>query len=77
MSDYTVPTVSPNSDIKLWEVDVSPSVFSSCLQSVKNACSVDCIPALVYNCCTTLLSPLDSFLFYIFIITCVWPVAWK
>ena len=47
MSDYTVPTASPDSDIKLSEVDVSPSVVSSCLQFVKNTCSVDCIPAFV------------------------------
>ena len=77
MSDYTVPTVSPDSDIKLLEVAVSPSVVSSCLQSVKNTCSLDCISAIVYKCCTSLLSPLVSFLFYIIINTCVWPVAWK
>ena len=35
VSDYTVPTVSPDSDIKVSEADVSLSVFSSCLQSVK------------------------------------------
>ena len=56
MSDYTVPTVSPDSDIKLSEVAVSPSVVSSCLQSVKNTCSLDCIPAIVYKSCTSLLS---------------------
>ena len=77
MSDYTVPTVSLDSDIKLSEVDVSPSVVSSCLQSVKKACSGDRIPAFVYKCCTSLLSPPVSFLFYIIINTCVWPVAWK
>ena len=77
MSDYTVPTASPDSDIKLSEVDVSPSVVSSCLQFVKNSCSVDCIPAFVYKCCTSLLSPLVNFLFYIIINTCVWPGAWK
>ena len=32
VSDYTVPNVSPDSDIKLSEVDVCPSVVSSGLQ---------------------------------------------
>ena len=78
MFDYTVPIVSLDSDIKLSEVDVSPSVVSSCLQSVENTCSLDCIPTFDYNCSTSLLSPLVSFLFfYIIINTCVWPVAWK
>ena len=77
VSDYTVPTVSPDSDIKISEVDVSPSVVSSSLQSVKNTCSVDCIHAFVYKCCTSLLSPIVSFPFYIITNICVWPVAWK
>ena len=49
MSDYIVPTVSPDSDITLSKVVVSPSVVSSCLQSVKNTCFVDYIPAFVLN----------------------------
>ena len=50
LSDYSVPTVSPASDVKLSEVDVSPSVVNSCFQSVKNnTCTVDCIPAFIYN----------------------------
>ena len=77
VSDYTVPTVSPDSDIKISEVDVYPSVVSSSLHSVKNTCSVDCIQAFVYKCCTSLLSRLVSFPFYIITTTCVWPVAWK
>ena len=75
VSDYIVPAVSPDSDIKLSEVVLSPSVVSSCLQSVKNTCSVACIPAFVYKCCTSLLSPLVGFLFYRNINTCVWPAA--
>ena len=34
VSDYIVPTVSPDSDIKLSEIDMFPSVVSSGLQSV-------------------------------------------
>ena len=49
MSGYTVLTVSPDSDIKLSEVVLSLSVVSLCLQTVKNTCSVDCIPAFDYN----------------------------
>ena len=77
VSDYTVPTVSLDSDSKLSEVDVSPSVVSSCLQSVKNTCSVACIPAFIYKCCSSLLSPLVSFLSYLIVNIFVWPVAWK
>ena len=75
MSDYTVPTVSPDSDINLSEVDVSPSVVSLFLQSVKNTCSVDCLLAFVYKSCAPLLSLHVRFLFYIIINTCVWLVA--
>ena len=58
-------TVSPDSDIILSEVDESPSVVNSCLQSVKNDCSVDCVPAFVCKCCTSLVSPPVCFLFYL------------
>ena len=77
VSDYTVPNDSPDSDIKLSEVDVSPSVVSSSSKFVKNTCSVGCILAFVYKCCKSLLSSLASFLFLIIINTCVWPAAWK
>ena len=49
VSGYTVLTVSPDSNIKLSEVVLSLSVVSLCLQTVKNTCSVDCIPAFDYN----------------------------
>ena len=48
-SDYTVPTVSSDSDIKLSEVDVSPSVVSSLLQSVKNTCLLTVFLLLFIN----------------------------
>ena len=75
VSYYIVPIVSRDSDIKLSEVDVPPSVVSSCLQSNKNTCSVDCIPLFAYKCCASLLFPLVSFPFYIIINTYVWPAA--
>ena len=61
--DYTVPTVSLDSDINLSNVNVSPLVVSLCLQFGKNTCSADCVPRFVYKCCMSLLSPLVSFLF--------------
>ena len=69
--------VFPDSDIKLWEVVVPPSIVSSCSQSVKKTNSVDSIPAFVYERCTSLHTPLVSFLLYNIINTCVLSAAGK
>ena len=76
MSKYIAPTVSPNSDIKLSEVDVSMSAVSSCLQSVRNTCSADSIPAFAYYSCTSLL-PLFLVSYFYYYQPLRLPAAWK
>ena len=64
-------------EIKLSEVDVSPSIVGELLARRKETRSTDNIPAFIYKSCQSILSPLVSFLFLSIIQSCVWPDSWK
>ena len=66
-----------DSEIKLSEVDVSPSIVGELLAKCKETRSTDNIPAFIYKSCHSILSPLVSFLFLSIIQSCVWPDSWK
>ena len=83
-SVYQVSESSPSaggsladSEIKLSEVDVSPSIIGELLAKCKETRSTDNIPAFIYKSCHSILSPLVSFLFLSIIQSCVWPDSWK
>ena len=66
-----------DSEIKLSEVDVSPSIVGELLAKCKETRSTDNIPAFIYKSCHSLHSPVVSFLFLSIIQSCVWPDSWK
>ena len=77
-SVYQVSESSPSaggsladSEIKLSEVDVSPSIVGELLAKCKETRSTDNIPAFIYKSCHSILSPLVSFLFLSIIQSCL------